>query len=394
VSQESSILARYVETRSEDAFRALVDRYINVVYAAARRQTSDSHLAEDVTQAVFILLAQKGASVPLDRPLSAWLLKTTAYCAANVRRARDRRLRFEQKAAAMAQTTQDPSSSADSGTWESIAPMLDEGLGRLRSGDRDILLLRFFEGQDLAQIAEKLGVSKDAASKRISRAVEELRRFFQKRGVRMSAAALATMLAIKVTEAAPRHLVVMLSAKVGAGAQAALPITALPSKSAIAAGILIFTGAGVLLFHQLPAQTPASTTNTVSPAARPGRWSARFADGTVVEILGIREEPSIDNRWWGPDGVTVTPPGDRFTRNSAAAPIGLRGIRLALQARRLDLTDTSVKVQVGAAANVSSSMVDQGNTRVISLVAIPLPGVDRVTVEVGTASGKWKQLAL
>src|SRR4051812_21847929 len=86
----------------EEAFRAVVDRYVNVVYAAARRQVGgDAHRAEDVTQAVFVVLAQKAASVPPGRPLSAWLLKVTRYAAANARRSVRNRDFHEREAAAM-----------------------------------------------------------------------------------------------------------------------------------------------------------------------------------------------------------------------------------------------------------------------------------------------------
>jgi DNA-directed RNA polymerase specialized sigma24 family protein len=72
LTHESSLLQDFTQSRSNNAFRALVDRYINIVYAAARRQTGDAHTAEDVTQAVFILLAQKAPAISEDRPLSAW----------------------------------------------------------------------------------------------------------------------------------------------------------------------------------------------------------------------------------------------------------------------------------------------------------------------------------
>jgi DNA-directed RNA polymerase specialized sigma24 family protein len=73
VNDELGIFREYLRTRGEAAFRALVERYIPIVYAAAKRQTGDVHLAEDVTQAVFVILAQKARTVPTDRPLSAWL---------------------------------------------------------------------------------------------------------------------------------------------------------------------------------------------------------------------------------------------------------------------------------------------------------------------------------
>src|SRR5829696_1564810 len=102
-SDEFELLRQYATTRAPEPFAALSQRYVDLVYAAARRQLSnDQELARDVTQAVFIVLAEKAARVPTDRPLSAWLLKTTSYCAANARRAEQSRRHHERRAAAMA----------------------------------------------------------------------------------------------------------------------------------------------------------------------------------------------------------------------------------------------------------------------------------------------------
>jgi len=72
-AQEMEWLRAYATSGSQEAFAcAGRGQYVNLVYASARRQVGgDTHLAEDVTQAVFIVLAQKARSVPMDRPISA-----------------------------------------------------------------------------------------------------------------------------------------------------------------------------------------------------------------------------------------------------------------------------------------------------------------------------------
>src|SRR5207249_1079492 len=115
-----------------------------------------AHLAEDVTQAVFLVLAQRARSVPVDRPLSAWLLKVTSYCAANVRRARDRRETHERRAASMPQ-----SNSQHDAEWDELAPLLDQGLNKLGAVDRDALVLRYMEQKSLREVGEALGISEE-----------------------------------------------------------------------------------------------------------------------------------------------------------------------------------------------------------------------------------------
>src|SRR3954451_3235086 len=56
---EWQLLEEYARNDSEEAFRTIVDRYAGFVYHTAFRQAGNPHIAEEVTQAVFIALAQK-----------------------------------------------------------------------------------------------------------------------------------------------------------------------------------------------------------------------------------------------------------------------------------------------------------------------------------------------
>ena len=69
--EDIALLQEYAHTASELAFAALVDRHVGLVYSAARRQLRDPHLAEDVTQAVFVILARKAGQVSRHPGLSA-----------------------------------------------------------------------------------------------------------------------------------------------------------------------------------------------------------------------------------------------------------------------------------------------------------------------------------
>ena len=78
---DAQLLQQYVETGSPNAFGQLTKRHINFVYGAALRIVRDRHVAEEVTQAVFIVLARKAATLRHEAVLSSWLLSTTRYAA-------------------------------------------------------------------------------------------------------------------------------------------------------------------------------------------------------------------------------------------------------------------------------------------------------------------------
>src|SRR5207248_381284 len=88
-------------------------------------------------------------------------------------------------------------------TWRQLAPDLDDALASLGQASRDAVVLRFFEGQSGPEVAQRLGISEEAARKRISRAIDELRGIFAQKGITVSTAALGDILALNLTQRAP-----------------------------------------------------------------------------------------------------------------------------------------------------------------------------------------------
>src|SRR4051812_7141424 len=74
-----TLLREYVDTGASAAFTELVARHVDLVWSVARRQVRDPHVAEDVTQAVFILLAKKARQLDEHVVLSAWLVRTARF---------------------------------------------------------------------------------------------------------------------------------------------------------------------------------------------------------------------------------------------------------------------------------------------------------------------------
>src|SRR5262245_15710791 len=142
---DSSLLQDYIATRSERAFSLLVERHIQLVYAAARRQVRDAHLAEDVTQAVFVVLARRAKTIRSGAILPAWLLTATRYTASNHLSGLNRRRHHERRAAQMLQGSDQPAVTIADDS-ESMAGQLDEAMARLNAKDRSAVAMRFLQG--------------------------------------------------------------------------------------------------------------------------------------------------------------------------------------------------------------------------------------------------------
>jgi RNA polymerase sigma factor (sigma-70 family) len=204
MNEDAALLRRYAEEHAEDAFAAVVQRHVNLVYSAALRQVNgDAHLAADVTQLVFTDLARKAARVAGHRVLAGWLFTSTRFAAAKLIRGERRRQLREQEAQLMHELNDDAAVELD---WPRVRPVLDEALGELNEADREAILLRFFEGRDYAAVGARLKVADNAARMRVERALDKLRALLERRGVTSTSAALATALAQQAVLAAPAGL--------------------------------------------------------------------------------------------------------------------------------------------------------------------------------------------
>jgi uncharacterized protein (TIGR03435 family) len=222
--EDWELLNDYATRNSEEAFRALADRYAGMVYHAALRQTGNSHTAEEITQAVFIALAQKAGKITKQTVLYGWLFRATRYAVLNRLRKDDCRRRHEQEAVDMENPMQ---ATAPDPVWEQIAPDLNDALELLPTADREAVMIRYFGDKSLKEVGQALGVSEDAAKKRVSRALERLRAIFVRRGIVLPAAALAAALAANSAQAAPIGLSSAIAATAVAKAPAAASATAL-----------------------------------------------------------------------------------------------------------------------------------------------------------------------
>ena len=265
---DQQLLGDYAAQRSETAFAELVRRHIDLVYSAALRMVCDAHLAEDVTQGAFVALAQNARRLAGHPVLSGWLYRTTQNLAANAVRSEVRRRARDQEAVAMNQLL----AAEPEASWEAIAPRLDDALGKLNDTERDAVLLRYFERKTARDMAEILGISEDAAQKRVNRAVERLRELFLKQHTPVGANSLALLISANAVQSAPAALMkTALAAALAKGATAgvsslikgALTVMTWKTKASIIAAAIVLLAAGTVVVTQNGSKKPAAARATV-----------------------------------------------------------------------------------------------------------------------------------
>ncbi len=201
MKDDATLLADYVAHGAESSFEQLVSRHAALVYSSALRQVGRPQLAEEVTQAVFCVLARKAKVLGKGTIISGWLYRTARFTALKALRPERRRTERELEFHRM-DTDSNPKSDADA-VWQQISPHLDEAMASLGDRDRDTLVLRFFEDRNLREVGERLDVSEDAAQKRASRALDRLRHYFSARKIGFSAGVIASVLPVNVISASP-----------------------------------------------------------------------------------------------------------------------------------------------------------------------------------------------
>lgn len=193
-------LKQYAQGGSEAAFTELIRRHTDLVYSVCLREIGDTMLAEEATQAVFLVLAQKAGTLRQEAALASWLFATARLTSRSILRRESRRRRREEQAAQDMAQAMPP----EPNRWEEAEPLLNDALSTLSAAQRSLIIRRFWEDRPLADIGHSLGISEDAARMRLNRALDRLRRWLAAQNVALSAAALAAGLPLAVRPAPAR----------------------------------------------------------------------------------------------------------------------------------------------------------------------------------------------
>jgi RNA polymerase sigma factor (sigma-70 family) len=333
LNDDLTLLRDYARNHSEPAFATLVSRHVNLVYSVALRQVRDTHLAGEITQAVFIILARKADSLGDKTILPGWLCRTARYASANALTIQRRRQRREQEAHMDSILNEAANEPAHEETWNQIAPLLDGAMEQLGQKDHDALVLRFFENKTFAEVGATLGASEDAAKMRVNRALEKLRKFFGRRGVNSTTAIIAGTISANSVQAAPVALAKSVTAVAIVKGSIATASTLTLVKGTmkmmmwmklkftigVAAAVLIVGGVATVAFSD--GTNKSETTNSDSQPSElivPGQSVGKVHDGMtinqVIEKLGEPDKRSAYILEYTRFGFAVIANGNELVR--------------------------------------------------------------------------------
>jgi RNA polymerase sigma factor (sigma-70 family) len=303
--RDAQLLERFLKDRDETAFELLLWRHGPMVLCTCRRVLQNAADVEDAFQATFLVLLRKGRSVNRGEALGAWLYRVAYRVALRARAAAARRARRERPgldAAAL------PAPAAPAG--DDLRPVLDEEVGRLPARERSAFVLCCLEGKTHAEAGRELGCPAGTVSWRVARAKERLRGRLARRGVALSAAALAGAVSANATAATvPAALVsaALRAALLGGGARAAaagavsaqaaaltegvvqaMLLTKVKGVAAVVLALAVVGGGGGALSYRAAAG-PAKGGTTARLAPRAADEASRQVEALKRENAELRE---------------------------------------------------------------------------------------------------------
>jgi RNA polymerase sigma factor (sigma-70 family) len=341
MNDDAALLRKFVVEASETAFTQLVRQRVDFVYAVALRQVAgDAHLAEEVAQNVFLVLARKAEAVARRDILVSWLYTTTRLAALQARR---NQVRWHQRQWE-AHQMQEMSSAEGQPDWPELRPVLDEAMHELGERDRAAILLRYFEGRPLAQVGQALGLGENSARMRVDRALEKLREGLGRRGITSTGAALATALASQPAVAAPQGLALAIAGTAVAGlsasgaAPAGVALFVFMIKSKAVAVVLVLLGVGMLGGLNMKMRRENDQAKAVV-AEQAARLAELRAENRRLQALAVEPPSPTPIRPMETAGAASETSG--INRPEITAPVSPRPPMTQAERQRMDVLDFS-----------------------------------------------------
>ncbi len=365
---------------SRPALGEIARRYVGFVYGTALRQLHDRHLAEDVTQSVFLILSRKIMRMDRGALLHGWFYTTTRYATANAIKTMKRRNHHERAAAEM-------NSPITEATSDDATPLLDEALANLRQIDRSAVLLSYFGGRSWREVGEAMGTSEDAARKRVERAIDRMRSFMSQRGIALSATGVAgAMEQLADASSAPPGLVESIASSVAiapvSGIAGVVAQLATWTKIKLAGTALAIVVAAIGATGVAMLQGSATTV-----AASADSFVAELDHGAKVEFRGMARYPSVNEPWWLPDGSAT----ERVYFGSEPDPnqsSGNREIILRITGPTID--NMGVKIALDEAGGWTTGVIrDLPDCRLLIIDAGDRESTD---IRITLATGEWETI--
>jgi RNA polymerase sigma factor (sigma-70 family) len=309
---DNSLIAEFNARRSEAAFAALVRQHVNLVFATAMRQVGDAGAAEEITQNVFVALAQSAGKLSSHPTIAGWLHQTALNKSREWLRAELRRRKREQVAINLELTRAEGDS-----VWAPLVPLLDEALLKLSEPDRQAVILHFMEGRNFQEVGSTLGVGEDAARKRVNRCLGQLTDFFRRRGFAVPTLAVGAPLFTLSSQAAPAGLA---ASAMTAGLAAAHSAAATSTLTLIqgALKIMAWSKMKTTVVVSIALMLAAGTTGLVIKHQRQAHNPIRVATAGSSESA----KQSLQGHW---TGSNTAHPGETCTLNISGDRIEYRG---------------------------------------------------------------------
>jgi RNA polymerase sigma factor (sigma-70 family) len=303
LATEGELLEHFRDRQDQAAFAALVRRHGPMVLSVCRRLLGHAQDAEDAFQATFLVLTRKVASIRKHESLGSWLYGVAYHVASKARAQRARRQAHEREAGTI------KSGPAIKAAWQEVQATLDEALAQLPKKYRSALILCYLQGYSHEEAARQLGCPLATLRSRVARGRALLRAGLARRGLTLSVAGFAALLATAAADAAlPGALFrstlslgraatrlatgqaagsVAVSANVAALAEGGLKAMLLTRLKIATAVLLVF---GVLGTAAVGLLTDASTAAAQNPTARPQVAAERSGEGT--DRRGAADKPA------------------------------------------------------------------------------------------------------